>query len=163
MRIFGFNILSDRKLNEIKSKSTFESVLKYLKIKKLYRTTFNLVQQPKCDKCNDNRQYVITLPDGRTITQDCSCKRELVSYGYEEIDTDEYNIIIHKLSGEIYLMKESEYEDSRFYSFDTLDNFDNLIGGGLYTSKSKAKKAAKILNEREREREREREKMLKKE
>lgn len=161
MRIFGFNILSDRKLNEIKSKSTFESVLKYLKIKKLYRTTFNLVQQPKCDKCNDNRQYVITLPDGRTITQDCSCKRELVSYGYEEIDTDEYNIIIHKLSGEIYLMKESEYEDSRFYSFDTLDNFDNLIGGGLYTSKSKAKKAAKILNEREKERERE--KMLKKE
>lgn len=146
MKIFGLNILTDNQLNEIKSKCTYKSILDYLKIKRIYRVWCSWIDQPKCDKCDENRQYKVKLPDGRDMTVDCSCKRQKQVYEYGEVNPDDYNIIIHKLSGEVYLMEESEYDDYKFHALDTINNLKNPRYMDLFTTEAKAKKAVKILN-----------------
>lgn len=150
MKMFNLNILTDEQLNEIKSKCTYKSFLDYLKIKKIYRVWCNYVDQPKCDKCNENRQYEIILPDGEKVVKDCSCKKQKPIYQYGKVDLNSYSIIIHKFNNEIYLMKRDEYDDSYYYRLDALNNLKNPKYGNLYTTEAKAKKAVKILNKSKR-------------
>lgn len=146
IKIFGLNILTDNQLNEIKSKCTYKSILDYLKIKRIYRVWSTWIDQPKCDKCDENREYKVKLPDGKEITVGCSCKRQKPIYKYSEVNPDDYNIIIHKLRGEVYLMQESEYDDYKFHALDTINNLENPRCMDLFTTEAKAKKAVKILN-----------------
>ena len=38
-------------------------------------------EQPKCDKCNEDRQWVLTWPDGTTTSKKCECS--YLTYSYE--------------------------------------------------------------------------------
>lgn len=37
-------------------------------------------EQPKCDKCNDDRQWVLTWPDGTTASKRCECSNLIYNY-----------------------------------------------------------------------------------
>lgn len=53
--------------------------------KTYYRATPNYTYVPKCDKCNDNRQFVYVDPLGETHTFNCSCNtKEFSGYTVEE-------------------------------------------------------------------------------
>lgn len=148
MKIFGLNILTNKELEEIKSKCTYKSILDYLKIKKIYRVWCDYIDQPKCDKCNENRQYEIVLPDGKKIIENCSCKRKKQVYKYGEVNIEDYQLIIYKFDGKVYLMQESEYDEYKFHALDTINNLKNPRYMDLFTTEAKAKKAVKILNKK---------------
>ena len=53
--------------------------------KTYYRATTNYTYVPKCDKCNDDRQFVYVDPLGNTHKFDCSCNNKQFSgYAVEE-------------------------------------------------------------------------------
>ena len=148
MKVLWLNILTDKQLENIKSKCTYKSILDYLKIKKIYRVWCKYVDQPKCDKCNENRQYEIVLPDGKKIVENCSCKKKQEVYEYGEVGINDYQIIIYKFNGEIYLMQENDYDDYKFHCLYTINNLKNPRHMDLFTTEAKAKKAIKILNKK---------------
>lgn len=61
---------------------------------------------------------------------------------------DDFSFIIQKISGEVYLMEQQEYNDYKFHTMAKLDEMKNPKHWGLYTSERKAKQACKIMNEK---------------
>lgn len=67
-----------------------------------------LHEKPKCDKCDENRNWVLTWPDGKTVSKKCTCSQPDYWYEPEEtwIDTLKYKI------------KDSDYQSERYYRID---------------------------------------------
>lgn len=145
MKFLGLNIFTDRQLERVKAKEQFDYLFEILKIKKLYRIYSTCEELPKCDKCNENREYEVVLPDGQKIVKSCSCRKHKQVYKYQEMPKDGFFFIIRKISGEVYLMEQEEY---RFHTMAKLDEMKNPKHWGLYTSERKAKQACKIMNEK---------------
>ena len=148
MKFLGLNIFTDRQLERVKAKEQFDYLFEILKIKKLYRIYSTCEELPKCDKCNENREYEVVLPDGKKIVKSCSCRKHKHVYKYQEMPKDGFFFIIRKISGEVYLMEQEEYDDFRFHTMAKLDEMKNPKHWGLYTSERKAKQACKIMNEK---------------
>lgn len=73
-------------------------------------------EKPKCDKCDENRNWVLTWPNGEKVTKKCDCANPDYWYEPEEawIDTLRYRI------------KDSNYQSERYYR---LDKTYDYIGG----------------------------------
>lgn len=73
-------------------------------------------EKPKCDKCDENRNWVLTWPNGEKVTKKCDCAQP--DYWYEPneawIDTLRYRI------------QNSNYQSERYYR---LDKTYDRIGG----------------------------------
>ena len=102
MKFLGLNIFTDRQLERVKAKEQFDYLFEILKIKKLYRIYSTCEELPKCDKCNENREYEVVLPDGQKIVKSCSCRKHKQVYKYQEMPKDGFFFIIRKISGEVY-------------------------------------------------------------
>lgn len=65
-------------------------------------------EKPKCDKCDEDRNWVLTWPDGTTTSKRCTCSQPDYWYEPEEtwIDTLKYKI------------KDSDYQSQRYYRLD---------------------------------------------
>lgn len=65
-------------------------------------------EKPKCDKCDEGRNWVLTWPDGTTTSKRCTCSQPDYWYEQEEtwIDTLKYKI------------KDSNYQSERYYRLD---------------------------------------------
>lgn len=65
-------------------------------------------EKPKCDKCDENRNWVLTWPDGTTTSKKCTCSQPDYWYEPQEtwIDTLKYKI------------KDSDYQSERYYRLD---------------------------------------------
>lgn len=65
-------------------------------------------EKPKCDKCDEDRNWVLTWPDGTTTSKRCICSQPDYWYEPEEtwIDTLKYKI------------KDSDYQSQRYYRLD---------------------------------------------
>ena len=50
----------------------------------LFSVGYEYVQRPKCDKCNDKRQYEFTSPTGKPMTETCECAKRDTVYIPEE-------------------------------------------------------------------------------
>ena len=148
MNFLGLNIFTDRQLELVKAKEQFDYLFEILKIKKLYRIYSTCEELPKCDKCNENREYEVVLPDGQNVVKSCSCRKHKHVYKYQEMPKDGFFFIIRKISGEVYLMEQEEYDDFRFHAMAKLDEMKDPKHWGLYTSERKAKQACKIMNEK---------------
>ena len=65
-------------------------------------------EKPKCDKCDENRNWVLTWPNGEKVTKKCDCAQP--DYWYEPkeawIDTLRYRI------------QNSNYQSERYYRLD---------------------------------------------
>ena len=80
MKFLGLNIFTDKQLERVKAKEQFNYLFEILKIKKLYRIYSTCEELPKCDKCNENREYEVILPDGQKIVKSCSCRKHKQVY-----------------------------------------------------------------------------------
>lgn len=65
-------------------------------------------EKPKCDKCNADREWVLTWPDGTTTKKRCECANP--DYWYEPQET-----WIQTLK---YKVKDSNYPSERYYRLD---------------------------------------------
>nr|DAL08525.1 MAG TPA_asm: ribonuclease Y [Caudoviricetes sp.] len=65
-------------------------------------------EKPKCDKCNADRKWVLTWPDGTTTSKQCTCSQPDYWYEPEEtwIDVLKYKV------------KDSNYPSERYYRLD---------------------------------------------
>ncbi len=65
-------------------------------------------EKPKCDKCDENRYWVLTWPNGEKVTKKCDCANPDYWYEPEEtwIDTLRYRI------------KDDKYPYERYYRLD---------------------------------------------
>ena len=148
MKFLGLNILTNKQLERVKAKEQFDYLFDILKIKKLYRLYETSEELPKCDKCNENREYEVILPDGQKVVRSCSCKKHKRIYKYHEVIKDDFFFVFRKLTGEIYLMEQKEYDDFRLHAMTKLDDMKDPKYWGLYTSEKKAKQACKIMNKK---------------
>ena len=62
-------------------------------------------EKPKCDKCNADRKWVLTWPDGTTTSKQCTCSQP--DYWYEPEETW-INVLKYKV-------KDSNYPSERYY------------------------------------------------
>ena len=65
-------------------------------------------EKPKCNKCDENRNWVLTWPDGTTTSKRCTCSQP--DYWYEPQETW-INCIR-------YIVKDSNYQSERYYRLD---------------------------------------------
>lgn len=66
-------------------------------------------EKPKCDKCNADRKWVLTWPDGTTTSKQCTCSQP--DYWYEPEET-----LVNVLK---YKVKDSNnYQSERYYRLD---------------------------------------------
>lgn len=65
-------------------------------------------EKPKCDKCDENRNWVLTWPDGTTTRKRCICSQPEYWYEPQEtwIDTLKYRV------------KDDNYPSERYYRLD---------------------------------------------
>lgn len=65
-------------------------------------------EKPKCDKCDENRNWVLTWPDGTTTSKRCTCSQPEYWYEPQEtwIDTLKYRV------------KDDNYPSERYYRLD---------------------------------------------
>ena len=65
-------------------------------------------EKPKCDKCDENRNWVLTWPDGTTTSKRCTCSQPEYWYEPQEtwIDTLRYRV------------KDDNYPSERYYRLD---------------------------------------------
>ena len=65
-------------------------------------------EKPKCDKCDENRNWVLTWPDGTTTSKMCTCSQPEYWYEPQEtwIDTLKYRV------------KDDNYPSERYYRLD---------------------------------------------
>ena len=148
MKFLGLNIFTNKELEKVKAKEQFSYLFEILKIKKLYRIYSTSEELPKCDKCNEKREYEVVLPDGQKIVKSCSCRKCKHIYKYQEVSKEDFFFVIRKLNGDIYLMEREEYDDYIFRALNKLDEMEDPKHWGLYTSERKAKQACKIMNKK---------------
>ena len=65
-------------------------------------------ERPKCDKCDANRNWVLTWPNGEESTKRCDCARP--DYWYEPQET--------YISTLKYKVRDSNYQSERYYRLD---------------------------------------------
>lgn len=65
-------------------------------------------EKPKCDKCDENRNWVLTWPDGTTTSKKCTCSQP--DYWYEPQET--------WIDYIRYIVKDSNYQSERYYRLD---------------------------------------------
>ena len=65
-------------------------------------------EKPKCDKCDENRNWVLTWPDGTTTSKRCTCSQPDYWYEPEETWIDYIR----------YTVKDSNYQSERYYRLD---------------------------------------------
>ena len=65
-------------------------------------------EKPKCDKCDENRNWVLTWPDGTTTSKKCTCSQP--DYWYEPQET--------WIDYIRYTVKDSNYQSERYYRLD---------------------------------------------
>jgi hypothetical protein len=75
--------------------------------------------RPKCNKCDADRKWVLTWPDGDTVTKACDCARP--DYWYEPQET-----WIDVLK---YKVKDSNYQSERYYR---LEKHHQYTGASRY-------------------------------
>ncbi|GKS14764.1 hypothetical protein YDYSY3_57640 [Paenibacillus chitinolyticus] len=46
----------------------------------LYSVGYHYVQRPKCNNCNENRQYEFITPSGKQMTENCDCATRYTLY-----------------------------------------------------------------------------------
>lgn len=105
MKIFGFNILTDYELNEIKNdlKKVIEEVFD--------KSDFYIVKKdsdlmPKCNFCDDDRMVEVELPDGTKRKVKCSCNKYVDNYKLSKLEN--CNLWKYK-DGKIFISIENEY------------------------------------------------------
>lgn len=148
MKIFGLNILTDKQLEKVIANNNFEDVLKYFKVKKLYKIYCESIQLPKCDKCDENRELTFTLPDGKSFKTSCSCKKHKIIYHYGEVNPKDYYWALERCDKNLYLLHYEGFDGYMFYNMNQIDNIKNPMYPGLFTSEAKVKKAVKMLNDK---------------
>ena len=89
------------------------------------------------------------MPDGQTIKTKCSCAKTKTTYGYTEVNPNDYKAVIYKFSGKRLFLSEREISSDFFNFTYEIDNLTNPTSRCLYTTKAKVQKAIKILQERE--------------
>lgn len=65
-------------------------------------------EKPKCDKCNADRNWILTWPDGTTSSKQCTCA--VPDYWYEPEET--------WIDYIRYTVKDSNYQSERYYRLD---------------------------------------------
>lgn len=149
MKIFGYNILTDKQIEYIKQ-DHWEDFKKYLKIKELWYIRHEYTQRPKCDKCNDKRLITVTLPDGSTTLVSCSCNRSDCTKVVDKLMNEPYIIAI---KGEnVYVARRfDEYSDITYRVItkeSELKKFElKELNGCYFASERIAKKALKMIEE----------------
>ena len=128
-------------------------------------------EKPKCDKCDENRNWVLTWPDGTTTSKRCTCSQPDYWYEPEEtwIESLRYMVSDSNYPSERYYRLNKSYQcigDSRWndYSYkdfgiqfvydkfcdDVIEKRDQLTYGKNigFTSKEECQKYCDWLNER---------------
>ena len=141
MRIFGYNLLTDEEVANIR----FKNALDVLKINELYQLKKEYVLEPKCEFCDENRELDFKLPDGTNTKVMCSCNKYHYEFTYEKFDSNKFKFVLRSLDGKIYL---ADNYGMNYCYYNELDNMNNPHESGLYTSEEKAKKAAKLLTKK---------------
>ena len=122
MKIFGLNILTDRQLERVIANNNFEDVLKYFKVKKLYKIYCDSIQLPKCDKCDKNRELTFTLPDGKSFKTSCSCKKHKIIYHYGEVNPKDYYWALKRCDKSLYLLHYEGWDGYMFYNMKSVES-----------------------------------------
>lgn len=65
-------------------------------------------EKPKCNKCNDDRKWVLTWPDGTQVAKKCECAEP--DYWYEPQETHIETLI--------YQIRDDNYPSYRYYRLD---------------------------------------------
>lgn len=128
-------------------------------------------EKPKCDKCDENRKWVLTWPDGTTTSKSCTCSQPDYWYEPEEtwIEALRYRVNDANYPSERYYRLDKSYQctgDSRWndYSYkdfgiqfvydkfcdDVIEKRDQLTYGKNigFTSKEECQKYCDWLNKR---------------
>lgn len=110
MKLFGFNILTDEELYEIKH--DLKNVVQELfDQKKMYIVEKTSELKPKCNFCNSERQVEVDFPDGTKQKVMCSCYEYVEKINILEVEDIEFWKYKDK---EIYLV----FEDIRRFDCD---------------------------------------------
>lgn len=127
-------------------------------------------EKPKCDKCDENRNWVLTWPDGKITTKKCTCSQP--DYWYEPketwIDTLTYKLKdsnydrYYRLNKSYQCLGDSRYSDYSYAEFgiqfvydkfcdDVLEKREQFGYGKMigFTSKEECQKYCDWLNKRE--------------
>lgn len=109
-------------------------------------------QQPKCSKCDDNRNVVFTDSDGRKLLGRCSCDETIASYEIYQSSVVEVNIIGNTVS----LVDQQEIGDRReWVSLKPITSEDEFNKAGyhpLFISKEIAEKYIQYLIDKDKKR-----------
>jgi len=87
----------------------------------MYQASATYVKQPKCDKCNKDRQIAFKSPSGKTVHEDCECNKSNTIYAPKANIVYEFKVDRHnseKMSA-WYTVEESSYDKEEYYSHNT--------------------------------------------
>lgn len=75
--------------------------------------------RPKCDKCNDNRDWVLTWPNGEKTSRRCDCSNPDYWYEPQEtyIDTLKYKVRDSNYQSERYYRLEKSHQNTKSNSY----------------------------------------------
>lgn len=108
MRILGFNILTDKELNKIKT--DFKSALAELFDKKdVYIVERDSELLPKCEFCDDDRRVEVELPDGTKTKVSCSCNKVIKKTKIVKVED---NYIWKYKDGDVFLTFKNIYGET---------------------------------------------------
>ena len=123
----------------------------------LYQVRNVGVEQPKCDKCDTNRNVEFFSPSGRRYSEPCQCAKRLPYYAVDPSDCAEFRMLDGKLCG-WYSRRElsndedyyhnAQYVADKMYDgrdFASIDNYYNVY----FRDEATAQKYADWLNDNE--------------
>lgn len=124
--------------------------------KPLYEIITRSAKQPKCPYCNEDRNYIVTTPDGITHQIACKCQEDIAKYFV--IETQKVRLYLYKKSGQDMYSKlcvqitgdTSWYVE---YGNKVIDKFDEKNPPAppwdvYFSSKEEAQKYADFLNKK---------------
>lgn len=138
-------------------KNLIEIFNKYNKVfKKIYTISYNYCPRPKCNLCDENREYEIITPDGLKHKIACKCKEKMTVYKVVEDSNIIYLVFKNRGSEKIQIRLKYFYHDNAHYidNEDLIEKFDeNNIPqspyGAIFASKEEAQKYCDYLNKLE--------------
>lgn len=124
----------------------------------LYQVRNVGVEQPKCDKCDTNRNVEFFSPSGRRYTEECQCAKRLPHFEVRQANCLEFRLTGDKICGwysrrdlsntEEYYHSSGEYVADKMYDgrdFASIDNYYNVY----FRDEATAQKYADWLNDNE--------------
>lgn len=77
-------------------------------------------EKPKCDKCDADRKWILTWPDGTTTSKQCTCSQPDYWYEPEEtwIDVLKYKVKDSNYPSERYYRLNESYQSTGSHSYD---------------------------------------------